>query len=147
MLVEYSKRGLPQQGQMAEDEGFKPPIPERGYTGFRVQRIRSLCQSSILDNAKVVFFRGTTKYLAFFLTLLIIEGRLPCKNKSGFMLHSCTLQGVVLVMIISVKICLLRWQPWHQNLLLLCPVGKQGQLRRLLQTHLVHWCSPCLGRP
>ena len=30
----------------AEDEGFKPPIPEKGYTGFRVQRIRSLCQSS-----------------------------------------------------------------------------------------------------
>ncbi len=30
----------------AEDEGFKPPIPGKGYTGFRVQRIRSLCQSS-----------------------------------------------------------------------------------------------------
>ncbi len=30
----------------AEDEGFKPPIPCKGYTGFRVQRIRSLCQSS-----------------------------------------------------------------------------------------------------
>lgn len=33
---------------IAEDEGFKPPIPGRGYTGFRVQRIRSLCQSSFL---------------------------------------------------------------------------------------------------
>ena len=32
----------------AEDEGFKPPIPRKGYTGFRVQRIRSLCQSSLL---------------------------------------------------------------------------------------------------
>ena len=31
----------------AEDEGFKPPIPGKGYTGFRVQRIRSLCQSSL----------------------------------------------------------------------------------------------------
>ena len=32
--------------RFAEDEGFKPPIPRKGYTGFRVQRIRSLCQSS-----------------------------------------------------------------------------------------------------
>ena len=30
----------------AEDEGFKPPIRGKAYTGFRVQRIRSLCQSS-----------------------------------------------------------------------------------------------------
>ena len=35
----------------AEDEGFKPPIPVNGYTGFRVQRIRSLCQSSINENS------------------------------------------------------------------------------------------------
>lgn len=35
----------------AEDEGFKPPIPVKGYTGFRVQRIRSLCQSSINENS------------------------------------------------------------------------------------------------
>ena len=31
----------------AEDEGFKPPIRGKAYTGFRVQRIRSLCQSSL----------------------------------------------------------------------------------------------------
>ena len=33
---------------IAEDEGFKPPIPKKRYTGFRVQRIRSLCQSSFI---------------------------------------------------------------------------------------------------
>ena len=34
---------------LAEGEGFKPPIPDKGYTGFRVQRIRSLCQPSLCD--------------------------------------------------------------------------------------------------
>lgn len=39
----------------AEDEGFKPPIPGKGYTGFRVQRIRSLCQSSFCRSKRYVF--------------------------------------------------------------------------------------------
>ena len=42
----------------AEDEGFKPPIPRKGYTGFRVQRIRSLCQSSNKCHAKVIKKNG-----------------------------------------------------------------------------------------
>ncbi len=148
MLVEYSKRGLPQQGQMAEDEGFKPPIPERGYTGFRVQRIRSLCQSSILDNAKVVFFRGTTKYLAFFLTLLIIGGRIfknALQGKSCFIQCSYPLQGVMGVFIISVRIYLLRWQPWRLSQPQQCLGDKLGQQRRQPQTHLAHWYLPYLG--
>lgn len=42
----------------AEDEGFKPPIPRKWYTGFRVQRIRSLCQSSLFAYAKlIIIFR------------------------------------------------------------------------------------------
>ncbi len=32
---------------LAEGEGFKPPIRGKAYTGFRVQRIRSLCQPSL----------------------------------------------------------------------------------------------------
>ena len=38
----------------AEGEGFKPPIRDKAYTGFRVQRIRSLCQPSFLRYAKLV---------------------------------------------------------------------------------------------
>ena len=38
----------------AEGEGFKPPIRGKAYTGFRVQRIRSLCQPSFLRYAKLV---------------------------------------------------------------------------------------------
>ena len=56
---------------MAEDEGFKPPIPERGYTGFRVQRIRSLCQSSRLYSliqCKGSAFLWFDKILLCFLT-------------------------------------------------------------------------------
>ena len=49
----------------AEDEGFKPPIPGKGYTGFRVQRIRSLCQSS-LTAAKVILISNITKELLVF---------------------------------------------------------------------------------
>ena len=33
----------------AEVEGFKPPIHLWAYTGFRVQRIRSLCHTSLLN--------------------------------------------------------------------------------------------------
>ena len=52
-----SSRGLveiycPILSEKAEDEGFKPPIPGKGYTGFRVQRIRSLCQSSSISVCK-----------------------------------------------------------------------------------------------
>ena len=39
----------------AEDEGFKPPIPGKGYTGFRVQRIRSLCQSSLCQCKSTIY--------------------------------------------------------------------------------------------
>ena len=35
--------------QLAEVEGFKPPIRGKAYTGFRVQRIRSLCHTSKLE--------------------------------------------------------------------------------------------------
>ena len=45
---------------LAEEEGFKPPIPRKEYTGFRVQRIRSLCHSS-LTHAKVIKHYQTTK--------------------------------------------------------------------------------------
>ena len=53
---------------MAEDEGFKPPIPGRGYTGFRVQRIRSLCQSSfyIVRCKSNTFFASDKILLLFF---------------------------------------------------------------------------------
>ena len=36
----------------AEVEGFKPPIRVRAYTGFRVQRIRSLCHTSLIWQCK-----------------------------------------------------------------------------------------------
>ncbi len=65
---------MPHSFILAEDEGFKPPIPGRGYTGFRVQRIRSLCQSSqsvhlinlkqdvfLFTDAKVILFFDSTK--------------------------------------------------------------------------------------
>ena len=47
----------------AEDEGFKPPIPCKGYTGFRVQRIRSLCQSSFLETLPCLYERRRGGFL------------------------------------------------------------------------------------
>ena len=54
----------------AEDEGFKPPIRGKAYTGFRVQRIRSLCQSSLV-HAPLSFF-SACKINEFFLNGKII---------------------------------------------------------------------------
>lgn len=62
------------QSISAEDEGFKPPIPVNGYTGFRVQRIRSLCQSSLFPDfaREVTLFSANIKtFLEIFLYLVL----------------------------------------------------------------------------
>lgn len=49
--------------QLAEVEGFKPPIRKRAYTGFRVRRIRSLCHTSKSESKSIKIILYYQTYL------------------------------------------------------------------------------------
>ena len=72
---------------MAESEGFKPPIPEKGYTGFRVQRIRSLCQLSFSEDkiTHIIANRGRLHRLTLWHSYNLTIRR---PNKTIFCLYS-----------------------------------------------------------